>query len=86
MDQNFFHKEIKSRFSLVNSCHHSIQTISSSCLLSKNIKIKICRGITFPVLAGCETSCFTLKEAHRFRVFENRVLKRLFGSKRVEVT
>jgi hypothetical protein len=38
------------------------------------------------VLYGCETWCLTLKEEHRLRVFENRVLRRIFGPKRDEVT
>ena len=54
---------------------------------SKNIKIKIYRTIIFPVvLYGCETWALTLREEHRLRVFENRVLRRIFGPKRVEVT
>jgi hypothetical protein len=38
------------------------------------------------VLYGCETWTLTLKEEHRLRVFEKRVLRRIFGSKRDEVT
>jgi hypothetical protein len=38
------------------------------------------------VLYGCETLSFTLREEHRLRVFENRVLRRIFGPKRDEVT
>jgi hypothetical protein len=38
------------------------------------------------VLYGCETLSLTLREEHRLRVFENRVLKRIFGPKRDEVT
>jgi hypothetical protein len=37
------------------------------------------------VLYGCETWSLTLKEEHRLRVFENRVLRRIFGLKRDEV-
>jgi len=56
-------------------------------LLSKNIKIKIYRTVIFPVvLYGCETWSLTLREEHRLRVFEKRVLRRIFGPKRVEVT
>jgi hypothetical protein len=55
-------------------------------LLSKNIGIKIHRTIIFPVvLYGCETWSVTLREEHRLRVFENRVLRRIFGPKRDEV-
>jgi hypothetical protein len=38
------------------------------------------------VLYGCETWSLTLREEHRLRVFENRVLRRIFGPKRNEVT
>jgi len=54
----------------------------SSSLLSKNIKIKIYRTIILPiVLYGCETWSLTLREEDRLRVFENRVLRRIFGPK-----
>jgi hypothetical protein len=50
-------------------------------------KIRIYRTvILLVVLYGCETWCLTLREEHRLRVFENRVLRRIFGPKRDEVT
>jgi hypothetical protein len=56
-------------------------------LLSKNLKIRIYKTIILPVvLCGCETWSLTLREEHRLGVFENRVLKRIFGLKRDEVT
>jgi len=56
-------------------------------LLSKNLKIKIYRIIILPViLYGCETCSLTLREERRLRVLENRVLRRIFGPKRYEVT
>jgi hypothetical protein len=56
-------------------------------LLSKTINIKIYRPIILPiVLYGCETWSLTFREEHRLRVFENRVLRRIFGLKRDEVT
>jgi hypothetical protein len=55
--------------------------------MSKNIKIRICKTTVLPVLLyGCETWSPTLQEKHRLRVFENRVLRRIFGPKRDEVT
>ena len=52
-----------------------------------NLKIKIYRTIILPVvLYGCETWSLTLREECRLRVFENRVLRRIFGAKRDEVT
>jgi hypothetical protein len=52
------------------------------------VKIKIYKTIILPlVLYGCETlSLLILREEHRVRVFENRVLRRTFGPKRDEVT
>jgi hypothetical protein len=56
-------------------------------LLSKNLKIRIHNTIILPVvLYGCETWSLTLREEYRLRVFENRVLRRIFGPKRDEVT
>ena len=64
-----------------------MQNLLSSSLLSKNLKIKIYRTVLLPVvLYGCETLSLTLREEHSLRVFENRVLKRVFGPKRDKVT
>jgi hypothetical protein len=64
-----------------------VQNLLSSRLLSKNLKIKIYRTIILPIiLYGCETWSLTLKEERRLSVFENRVLRRIFGPKRDEVT
>jgi hypothetical protein len=50
-------------------------------------KITIYKTIIFPaVLYGCETWSLKLRGKHRLRVFENRVLRRIFGPKRDEVT
>ena len=74
---------IKSRLKLGNACYHSVQNYLSSSLLSRNLKIKVYRTIILPVvLYGCETWSLTLREKHRLRVFENRVLRRIFGPKR----
>ena len=86
-NQNSIQEEIKSRLKSGNACYHSVQNLLSSSLLSKNLKIKIYRIIILPVaLYGCETWPLTLREEHRLRVFENRVLMRIFGPKRTEVT
>jgi hypothetical protein len=54
--------------------------------LSKNLKIRIYKTIILPVvLYGCETWSLALREEHRLRVFENRVVRRIFGPKRDEV-
>jgi hypothetical protein len=58
----------------------------SSHLLSRNVKVKIYKTIILSViLYGCETWSLTLREEHRPRVFENGVLRRIFGPKRDEV-
>jgi len=57
-----------------------IWNVLPSRLLSKNLKIKIYRTIILlVVLYGCETWSLRLREEHRLRVFENRVLRRVFG-------
>jgi hypothetical protein len=56
-------------------------------LLSRNIKITIYRTVILPfVLYGCETWWLTLRDEHRLRVSENRVLRRIFGPKKKKVT
>ena len=64
-----------------------MQNLLSFRVLSKNLKIKIYRTVIFlVVLCGCETWSLTLREEHRLRVFENRVLRRIFGPKKDELT
>jgi len=85
--QNSIQEEMKSRLMSGNACYYSVQNLLSSSLLSKNIKIKIHRSKTLPiVLYGCENWSLNLREKHRLRVFKNRVLKKIFGSKTDEVT
>ncbi|KAJ4439415.1 hypothetical protein ANN_07539 [Periplaneta americana] len=56
-------------------------------LLSKTLKVRIHKTVILPVvLYGCETWTLTLREEHRLRVFENKVLRKIFGAKRDEVT
>jgi hypothetical protein len=84
-NQNEIHDEIKSRLNSGNACYYSVQNLLSSHLLSKNLKTKIYKTVILPVvLYGCETWSFTLGEEHRLRVFENRVLRMIFGPKREE--
>jgi len=86
-EQNSIQEEIKSRLKLGNACYHSVQNLLSSRLLSKNLKIKIYKTIILPVvLYECETWSLTLREECRQRVFEKRVLRKVFGPKRNEVT
>ena len=84
-NQNYIPEEIKSRLRSGNACYHSVQNLLSSRLLYKNLKIKIYRILPV-VLYGCETWSLTLREERTLRVFENMVLKRIFGPRRDEVT
>jgi hypothetical protein len=82
---NLIQEKIKKKLNFGNVCYHSVQNLLPSQLLSKNIKIRIYETIILPVaLYGCETWSLILRE--ELRVFENMVLKRIFGPKRDEVT
>jgi hypothetical protein len=86
-DQNCMNKEIKSRLNSGNACYHWVQSLLSSRLLSRNVKVKKYKIIILPVvLYRCETWSLTLRKEHRLRVFESRVIRRIFGPKRSEVT
>jgi hypothetical protein len=86
-NRNSIQEEIKSRLKSGNACYLSVQDLLSSSFLSKNTKIKIYRNIILlVVLYGFETWSLTVREERRLRVFENRVLRRIFGSGRDEVT
>jgi hypothetical protein len=64
-----------------------VQNLLPFSFVSKNLKIKLYRTVILPVvLYGCETSSLTLREERKLRVFENSVLRRIFGPKRDEVT
>jgi len=86
-NQNYIQEEIKNRLKSDNACYHSVQNLLSSSWLSKILKTKIYRAIILPVvLYGCETWSLILREERRLRVFENRVLRRIYGPKRDDVT
>jgi hypothetical protein len=86
-NQNLIQEEFKRRLNSGNACYHSVQTLLSSRLLSKSLKIRIYKTIILPVvLYGCETWSLILREEHRLRVFENRVWRRIYGPRRDEVT
>jgi hypothetical protein len=79
--QSDIHDEIKSRLNLGNACYYSVQNLLSSCLISKNLKIKIYKTLILPVvLYGCKIWSLTLREKQGLRVSENRML-RIFGPK-----
>ncbi|KAJ4440062.1 hypothetical protein ANN_08193 [Periplaneta americana] len=85
-ERNDTREEIKRRINMGNACY-SVEKLLSSSLLSKNLKVRIYKTVILPVLLyGCETWTLTLREEHRLRVFENKVLRKIFGAKRDEVT
>ncbi|KAJ4448615.1 hypothetical protein ANN_00005 [Periplaneta americana] len=80
-------EEIKNRINMGNACYYSVEKLLSSSLLSKNMKVRIYKTVILPVvLYGCETWTLTLREEQRLGVFENKVLRKIFGVKRDEVT
>ena len=81
-NQNFIQGEIKCRLKAGNSCYYSVQTLLSSGLISKNLKIKMYETILPVVLYGCEAWSLILREERRLRVSENRILRRIFEPKR----
>jgi hypothetical protein len=85
-NQNLIQEEIR-RLNAGNACYHSVQNLLFSCLLPNNLKIRIHDAIILPVvLYGCETWSVILREEYKLWVFENRVLRRIFGPKRDEMT
>jgi hypothetical protein len=72
-NQNLIQEEIKRRPNSCNACYHSEYRIYKTMILPM-------------VLYVCETRSLTLREEHRARMFENRVLRRVFGLKRGELT
>jgi hypothetical protein len=84
-NHNDIRDEIKSRLNSGNACYYSVQNLLSSRLISKNLKIKIHKTVILPVvLYGCETWSLILGEEHRLRVFEYRVLRKIFRPEREE--
>jgi len=84
--QNSIWEKIKTRLRSGNACYHSVQNPLSSRLLSRKLKIQIYRTIILPVvLYGCEAWLLTLREERKLRLFENMVLRRIFGRRSDEV-
>ncbi|KAJ4438379.1 hypothetical protein ANN_14324 [Periplaneta americana] len=80
-------EKIKHRINMGNACYYSVEKLLSSSLLSKNLKVRIYKTVILSVvLCGCKTWTLTLREEHRLRVFENKVLRKIFGARRDEVT
>ena len=86
-NQNSIKEDIKSRLKSGNASYHLVQNLLSCSLLSINIKIKIYRTIILSVVwYGCETWSLTLREECMLRLFENRLLGRIFVPNRDEKT
>jgi hypothetical protein len=84
-NQNLIQEEIKGRLTSVMLATIQSRTAFSR-LLSKNIESRIYKSIILLVVFyGCKTSSLTLRAEHKLRVFEYRVLRRIFGLKRDEV-
>jgi hypothetical protein len=73
------HKEIQSRLNLGDGCYHCVSLLSLKTLILKY------NDSCTSLLYGSESLSVTLREEHRLRLFENRVLRRIFGPKREEV-
>jgi len=66
-----------------NACYHSVQNLLSYHYIPKNLKIKTHKTVILTVvLCGCVTWSLALKEEHRLMVFQNSVLRRIFGPKK----
>jgi hypothetical protein len=83
-NENDIPDEIKSRLISGNARYYSVQNLLSSRHIKK-LKIKIYKTVILPVmLYGCETWSLTLREEHRLRIFENRVLRKILGTETEE--
>jgi len=79
--------KIKSILKSGNACYHSVQNILPSTWSSKNMKISIYKTIILPiVMYGCEPWSLTLGDERNLRLYENRVLRKIYVPKRDEVT
>jgi hypothetical protein len=82
-----FMEKLKSVLNSGNACYHLVQNPLSSSLPSKNVKTEIYGPVIMPVrLYGHKIWSLRLREEHRLRVFGDRVLRKIFGPKRDEVT
>jgi hypothetical protein len=84
INQNCIHKEIKNRLNLRNTCCHEVQKLLSSQLLSKSIDVQ--RYNFTGYFNGYETWSVALREEHKFRMFQDRMPRGIFGPKKDGVT
>ena len=86
-NQNSIAEEIKSRLRLGNACYHSVQNPFVFQVAIQKFKDQDTENYYFAgFLYGCETWSLTLREERKLRVFENMVLRRIFGPRRDEAT
>ena len=78
-NEDFSHEEIKCRLKRENLYYYSVQTLLASRLLSKNLKIKVYKTIILPEMLY---SCGVLGKEFRLKVFENKILRPMFGPRR----
>ena len=85
---NDIREEIKRRINMGNACYYSLEKILSSLLFSKKLKVNTSYKtiVLSVVLYSCETRFLMLREEHMLKVFENKVLRTIFGAKRDEIT
>jgi len=84
---NEIREELKKRINLGNACFYSVNKLLGSRVLSKRLKIRVYKTIILPVvLYGSEAWSLTLQDEKKFRVFENKILRKIFGAKRDEET
>ena len=87
INQNSIKEENTSRLKPGNACYQSVQNLLSSSLLTKNLRLSYTElQFCETVLHGCKTWLLTLREERKLKVFENKVLRRIFGPKRDVVT
>jgi hypothetical protein len=85
-NQNAFTKNLRADYS-ANERHRSVQNLLSSRVICINVYFEIYQTIILsPVLCGLKTLSLTLKEEHTLKVAQNRMLRRIFGPQRREVT
>jgi len=79
--------EINRRLHAGNGCYYATNTLLKSRLLSRNTKVRIYKTIIKPVFTyGCETWVLTKGEENKFKVFENKVIRKIYGPKKDEET
>ena len=84
---NDIREEIKRRINMGNACYYSLEKILSSRLLSKKLEVKTYKTIILLVVFhNCETWSLASREEHRLKVFENKVLRKIFGAKKDKIT